>query len=680
MHVVFFTGIRLSFSSLIEENDGFVKGGDSMERGEEETRRDEQEEIGSERAAQDWEEFVSENPPPPSPPPTFEQWRENWEPKLREASRERNVEVLRSILYDDCPLHDAVEHGETDFVRELTQCRFFDPVGEDADLSIFIFKLVIEIFAARSESYSRVSIFRILKLEPLPRLVRFSNLTKYFDKIDKTNILKYIVPVEDGYKDSPSFEKLSHALIKRLKALVMNVESPIYLRTPLHVAVLSGHQDIAEYLLDKQEKLDECVSLFETNFHRDAYGLTPLHYAVLIESKSFVKLFVESHSYSAFVNVGEFSQRTPLHLACSRRDLQRDTHATDVVAILVGNSSVDLNAKDCCGYTPLHWAVHVGALGAVNLLLERKIKLDEKDVDGNNALHHVHAAARSTAGDVQRRDLMLELESVVTSDPRVEKRIDRMYRDRQVYVDAANAILVGAAVIASVTYGGWLQPPLGDHDEHTRRIARLFWGFNSLSFSFAIATVMAGAGAVLPAGDLYIEDAVARVRDWLAVTAFLLLVSAAFVLGAFGAAGFASMTTVGDLEANMTVTTIVGGAVWLLIASVFLRGLSRVSSVWPSKRLLTGCARLFSSPSAPLRTQRGISIVLYEQLRLSKQPVNFSVVNLQVLATESRTHRDIKTIHQWIQFPTTFSCRQFCMERDSLFPFRCSEPSWKFES
>lgn len=83
------------------------------------------------------------------------------------------------------------------------------------------------------------------------------------------------------------------------------------------------------------------------------------------------------------------------------------------------------------------------------------------------------------------------------------------------------------------------------------------------------------AGEALPVADLFIEDAVARVRDWLAVTAFLLLVSAAFVLGAFCAAGFASMTKVGDLEANMTATTIVAGVArgrCLLIASVFLLG------------------------------------------------------------------------------------------------------------
>ncbi|BBN01255.1 hypothetical protein MPTK1_2g05950 [Marchantia polymorpha subsp. ruderalis] len=447
----------------------------------------------------------------------------------------------------------------------------------------------------------------------------------------------------------------------RMKALVSNVKSPVFRRTPLHVAVLNKKEDIVKYLLQEQDKLEYCVSL-GVNWHKDVYGLTPLHYAVLMEDKELVKMLVESSSYSASVNVGDFSFRTPLHLACARRYRQGE----DVVAILLSNSNVDLNAKDCCGYTPLHWAVHVGASGVVTLLLKRNIKLDEKDVDGKTAVHHVHAAARSTAGDVQRRETMLEVEGVLTSDPRVEKRIDRMYRDRQVYVDAANAILVGAALIASVTYGGWLQPPLGDHDDHTRRIARIFWGFNSLSFSFAIAAVMAGAGAVLPVADLFIEDAVARVRDWLAVTAVLLLVSAAFVLGAFGAAGFASMTTVGDLEANMTTTMTVGGAVWLLIALVFLRGLCRVSNVWPTRRLLKGCAGLFYSSSSPLRARNIVTLPLLEHLALSEMAVDISVVsglyNYFIFDDDGRNH------HGFIHFPSTAACRQFCMEADSFFP------------
>jgi hypothetical protein len=85
-------------------------------------------------------------------------------------------------------------------------------------------------------------------------------------------------------------------------------------------------------------------------------------------------------------------------------------------------------------------------------------------------------------------------------------------------VDAANALLVGAALIASVTFAGWLQPPLvyiPDYnfsqpfpappqtpesyaavEQHPN--VKEFWVFNSLSFFLAIATVLAGADVALP--------------------------------------------------------------------------------------------------------------------------------------------------------------------------------------
>jgi hypothetical protein len=97
-----------------------------------------------------------------------------------------------------------------------------------------------------------------------------------------------------------------------------------------------------------------------------------------------------------------------------------------------------------------------------------------------------------------------------------------LYRDRQAHVDdAANAILVGAALIASVTFAGWLQPPLGYSaffgsagievgapspsgiypsfvSVAGHPIMQIFWFFNSMSFFFAIATLMVGATAARP--------------------------------------------------------------------------------------------------------------------------------------------------------------------------------------
>ncbi|OAE23131.1 hypothetical protein AXG93_3986s1160 [Marchantia polymorpha subsp. ruderalis] len=578
---------------------GIVKCGDCMKRDKEETSRDEQEEIGSEEETKrDEQEEIG---------------------REEETSRDEQEEIGRE---EETSRDEQEEIGSEEETKRDEQ----EEIGSEEETKRDEEGEIGSEEETKRDEQEEIGSEEETKRDEQEEIGREEETTRDNSPTEREEWESIIRELISELKSSDEEEEigLPNSNPFKMKALVSNVKSPVFRRTPLHVAVLNKKEDIVKYLLQEQDKLEYCVSL-GVNWHKDVYGLTPLHYAVLMEDKELVKMLVESSSYSASVNVGDFSFRTPLHLACARRYRQGE----DVVAILLSNSNVDLNAKDCCGYTPLHWAVHVGASGVVTLLLKRNIKLDEKDVDGKTAVHHVHAAARSTAGDVQRRETMLEVEGVLTSDPRVEKRIDRMYRDRQVYVDAANAILVGAALIASVTYGGWLQPPLGDHDDHTRRIARIFWGFNSLSFSFAIAAVMAGAGAVLPVADLFIEDAVARVRDWLAVTAVLLLVSAAFVLGAFGAAGFASMTTVGDLEANMTTTMTVGGAVWLLIALVFLRGLCRVSNVWPTRRLLKGCAGLFYSSSSPLRARNIVTLPLLEHLALSEMAVDISVLEMR---------------------------------------------------
>jgi len=67
---------------------------------------------------------------------------------------------------------------------------------------------------------------------------------------------------------------------------------------------------------------------------------------------------------------------------------------------------------------------------------------------------------------------------------------------RKVIVDAANAILIGASLIASVTYASWLILPY-DNIVH-RKAVEVFWAFNSLSFFFAVATVLASASAAMP--------------------------------------------------------------------------------------------------------------------------------------------------------------------------------------
>ncbi|OAE22266.1 hypothetical protein AXG93_3491s1050 [Marchantia polymorpha subsp. ruderalis] len=79
---------------------------------------------------------------------------------------------------------------------------------------------------------------------------------------------------------------------------------------------------------------------------------------------------------------------------------------------------------------------------------------DGGELDGSTAM-------QTTADDMVNQEdtvhnVLLELHEV-------KVHVDRLYRDQQVFVDAADAMLVGAVLISSVTFGGWLQFALGIH-------------------------------------------------------------------------------------------------------------------------------------------------------------------------------------------------------------------------
>jgi hypothetical protein len=177
----------------------------------------------------------------------------------------------------------------------------------------------------------------------------------------------------------------------------------------------------------------------------------------------------------------------------------------------------------------------------------------------------------------------------------VKDFVDRLYRDRQVFVDAANALLVGAALIASVTFAGWLQPPLGYIPDYefsqpfpappqtpesyaavkNHAIVKAFWVFNSLSFFFAIATVLAGADAVFPnLRDDFIQKQVESVEKALKRATILLVISVVCVLGAFASAGFAVLPPLLKYDTSMIITVCLGGTICMLTLAKIIWKLS----------------------------------------------------------------------------------------------------------
>ncbi|CAK9218988.1 unnamed protein product [Sphagnum troendelagicum] len=179
--------------------------------------------------------------------------------------------------------------------------------------------------------------------------------------------------------------------------------------------------------------------------------------------------------------------------------------------------------------TALLYAIEAGNMDVVKTLCEDKLnclRANEENSDEKNPLQIVAEANNNPS--------MKAIEKVLLEQPEVKDFVDRLYRDRQVFVDAANALLVGAALIGSVTFAGWLQPPVvyttyydfsqsfpappSTYESYAtvkhRSSVKAFWVFNSLSFFFAIASVLAGADASMPnLKDAFVGRVVKSVRS-----------------------------------------------------------------------------------------------------------------------------------------------------------------------
>ncbi|BBN01520.1 hypothetical protein MPTK1_2g08060 [Marchantia polymorpha subsp. ruderalis] len=326
-------------------------------------------------------------------------------------------------------------------------------------------------------------------------------------------------------------------------------------------ALLAGYQSAGPAGMGGREELAYVL--------RDANGMTPLHLAALESHEEVVRELLQCEMMD--VNALNNLALTPLHLASIRG-------MAKIVEELVRVPRVDVNAVDCCLSTALHWAAHSGATDVVRCFIDaskhRTVRMTEEDLDGSTALQ-ITAEDMVNQEDIHK--MLLELHEV-------KVHVDRLYRDRQVFVDAANAMLVGAALISSVTFGGWLQPPLGyvrysqfsaDYAAVEQHLSvRLFWIFNSFAFYLAMATVISGAGCVLPMNTFHIKRAVRRIRYMLNFTSFLLGLSILFVLAAFTAAGFACLPPIQEQQARMRLTTLIG----LIVCACVLVYMTKVTS------------------------------------------------------------------------------------------------------
>ncbi|KAH9560935.1 hypothetical protein CY35_06G135200 [Sphagnum magellanicum] len=367
--------------------------------------------------------------------------------------------------------------------------------------------------------------------------------------------------------------------------------------SPFHYSIQSGHSGVVKLLLEKLEKIGEPFTFCDE-------WLAPLDHSIQKGHLEVVKLLSKLLAIAASQNCfkiiryvldlhPEVEANASFELVAHRNLVAPPLHFAalgghvDAVRELLKHPNLDFNAKDNKKRTPLLCAIREDQLEVVKALCfddpAKRLRATEAYTDGRTPLQIATEAN------------MKEIEKVLLERPEVKDFVDRSYRDRQVFVDAANSLLVGAALIASVTFAGWLQPPLGYIPDYefsqpfpappqtpqsyaavkNHAIVKAFWVFNSLSFFFAIATVLAGADAALPnLRDDFIGRQVKSVERALIRATILLVISVVCVLGAFASAGFAVLPPLLKYDTSMIITVCLGGTICMLTLAKIIWKLS----------------------------------------------------------------------------------------------------------
>jgi hypothetical protein len=190
---------------------------------------------------------------------------------------------------------------------------------------------------------------------------------------------------------------------------------------------------------------------------------------------------------------------------------------------------------------PLHVAVLRGHTSVVEVLCTASKNFSCHDED-----QILHLTPIEVASNFHDDGIKWKLMNTLFQRPEVKQAVSQQ---REFTVNSANAIMVGAALIAGVTYGGWLQPPLGyntyyqfpeplpappDTFESYMAIQghmsmQVFAVFNSLSFFCAVEALE----------KTHVLQIVQKLRSKLKWTTSLLLGSVLFALVAFSSAGIA---------------------------------------------------------------------------------------------------------------------------------------------
>jgi len=343
-------------------------------------------------------------------------------------------------------------------------------------------------------------------------------------------------------------------------------------KTPLHIAAEKGRLGIVQALLTSRHRIEVNAG--------DRLGSTALHHAAVGENEKVVEELLNYCKLHGFDNAPKNQRRaSPLHLAAL---FGRDKIVRKLVA-----AGLPVNKTALSRHTPLHFAVQSGSWETVRVLLKESedLKVSEADWQGLTPVEYAREACMTNRNGFRPESLPPQRSPQEDAQTIIQMLeafdVEGLRNDRQSSADAANAILVGAALIAGIAFASWLQPPLGFQPNYSSQFLELnpaappntyrsfvyfhsnamkaFWVFNSMSFFFAIGSFLLGAAAGFP--TRFGRQAETNHLMFFAVirASYFLIIAVACIVVAFICAGFADLPSIPQNWGYMLATAMAGG-------------------------------------------------------------------------------------------------------------------------
>ncbi|KAG0627664.1 hypothetical protein M758_2G219100 [Ceratodon purpureus] len=335
--------------------------------------------------------------------------------------------------------------------------------------------------------------------------------------------------------------------------------------TPLQIAAYLGRTTLLECMLKHHTKFNSTLDPGLANLPN---GVPAIVCAALTGQVEAIQSILKYPVYDPIVD--DWGNGTALHVAVKQSNLKvKDLERLQILALMhaLPNSQPFQRLKEdfirCKGNQVVPRMYSANEKTCINLLLQAGIDIWTP---------HPRTKQFPTPGPMANDDANTWWYDKVVKEV-VDAKTSVSY--------AANATSVVAALVATASFIGPFQPPLGyssfDGYIHSDRSpVRVYLVCNSLSFFFSVASILMALLPAIPMPKESLYDELLRSQRCLKASAFMLLISIMCVLISFSSASIAVVSSDWYQKQIVVACIVCGGAVCTVVLVVYIIRLLRM--------------------------------------------------------------------------------------------------------